>query len=150
MSFGFYHIRLLSLTVASFACADPAPAIHVVGTDFALQAPESVPAGVTRFQFENLGHVPHELAIGKLRAGVGLEQMLSAAQQGIKLRDAPAHYLDGAPFGVLFAWPREKSPATLTVALEKGDRYALICTLKDSTAGPEHAALGMMRILTVR
>ena len=141
---------LLFLTVASLACADSVPSIHAIGTDFALQAPDTIPAGVTRFQFENQGHVPHEFAIGRLRQGVGLEQMLRAAQQGVKLRDAPDHYLDSAPFGVLFAWPGGTSPATLTVTLQRGDRLALICTFKDSVTGPEHAALGMLRILTVR
>jgi hypothetical protein len=141
--------RALLLSTFCLACATPARTIHIVAKDYALQSPDSTLAGLTHFQFQNDGKVPHEVAIGRLRPDAGIQEMLAAAQRGLRLRDAPDHYLDGAPFGVLFAWPGGTSPAELTVVLERGQRYALLCTFRDSLAAPEHAALGMMRVLYV-
>ena len=124
--------------------------VQVIATDYALQAPDSVPAGIIQLAFENRGRVPHEVGVGLLRPGAGIREMLQAGQQGLRLRDAPEHYLDGAPFGLLFAWPAKTSPARLTVELRQGQRYALLCTFRDSATAPEHAALGMVRILHVQ
>jgi hypothetical protein len=138
------------LLAHAFAGCPPRPhVVHVVANDYALQIPDTLAAGLVHFQFENGGLVPHELAIGRLRAGAGMREMMDAAQHGLRLRDAPEHYLDGAPFGVLFAWPGKTSLAQLTVTLESGQRYAVLCTLRDSLTAPEHAALGMMRIVQV-
>jgi hypothetical protein len=66
------------------------------------------------------------------------------------LRDASEHYLAGAPFGVLFAWPGQTSPARLTLEARRGQRYALFGTFRDSVKSPEHAAMGMVSVLEVR
>lgn len=145
--------RRWAVSILSYALlgCNPGPRIiHIIATDYALQAPDSVSAGAVQFAFENRGHVPHEVAVGLLRSGAGTPEMLMAARQGLRLRDGPEHYLEGAPFGVVFAWPGRLSPAQLSVGLRRGQRYALLCTFRDSAAAPEHAALGMMRVLDVK
>ncbi len=138
------------LALALVGCRSGSQVVPVVATDYALQAPDSVRSGAVQFAFENRGRVPHELAVGLLRPGAGMPEMLTAAQQGLRLRDAPGQYLEGAPFGVVFAWPGKTSPARLRVELQRGQRYALLCTLRDSATMPEHAALGMVRVLDVK
>jgi hypothetical protein len=123
--------------------------VHITATEYALQAPDSVPAGILQLAFDNRGRVPHEVVIGLLRSGAGSREMVAAGQEGVRLRDTPAHYLDGAPFGVLFAWPGQTSPAHLTLDAQRGQRYALFCTFRDSLGAPEHAAMGMVRVLTL-
>jgi hypothetical protein len=76
--------------------------------------------------------------------------MVKAAQANVRLRDLPAHYLDGPPFAAQFAWPGATSPARVTVELQAGRAYALLCTLRDTTTAPPHAALGMVRVLQVK
>jgi|tagenome__1003787_1003787.scaffolds.fasta_scaffold18425896_1 hypothetical protein len=68
----------------------------------------------------------------------------------VRIRDFPKHYLEGPPFGAQFAWPGATSPAQITVRLQAGREYALLCTLRDSSTAPMHAALGMLRVLRVK
>src|SRR6202008_3216393 len=97
-------------------------------------------AGMARFTLENRGRVMHEVMLGLLQPGKGASDIAKAAQAGGRLRDLPAHYLDGPPFGAQFAWPGAVSRARVTVELEAGRDYALFCTLRDSTTAPQHAA----------
>jgi hypothetical protein len=144
-------LRLSTLVLGlALGCGTPDPqVVRVIATDYALQAPDSVPAGIAQLAFENRGRVPHEVVVGLLRPGAGIPEMMEAGRHGLRLHDAPEHYLAGAPFGALFAWPGETSPARLTVELLRGQRYALLCTFRDSVGAPQHVALGMVRILSV-
>ena len=126
------------------------PVVHVTAMDYALQAPDSVPAGRLQLAFDNRGRVAHEVVIGLLQPGAGNREMVAAGQQGLRLHDAPEHYLAGAPFGALFAWPGQASPAHLTLEAHRGQRYALFCVFRDSLSAPEHAAMGMVRVLEIR
>ena len=127
-----------------------AQVVPVTATDYALQAPDTVRAGRLELAFENRGRVAHEVAVGLLRPGAGNREMIAAGQAGLRLRDAPEHYLAGAPFGVLFAWPGQVSPAQLTIEARRGQRYAMFCTFRDTLKAPEHAAMGMVHVLEVR
>jgi hypothetical protein len=91
-----------------------------------------------------------ELVLGLLQRGKGPRDIVEAARANVQIRDLPAHYLEGPPFGAQFAWPGGTSPARVTVELQAGRDYALICTLHDTTTGPQHAALGMLRVLRVK
>jgi len=88
--------------------------------------------------------------VGLLQRGKGAREIVEAAQANARLRDLPAQYLEGPPFAAQFAWPGATSPATVTVELQAGREYALICTLRDTMTAPQHAALGMLRVLRVR
>jgi hypothetical protein len=145
-------LSLLRWMVAGFAlhgCTGEHRIVRVVSSDYALQAPDSVPAGVTEFVVENRGRVPHEMVIGLLRTGMGSREMVAAARENVRLRVLSDRYLTGPPYGAIFAWPGATSAGRMTVDLRKGERYALLCTLRDSTEAPQHAALGMVRVLSV-
>jgi hypothetical protein len=146
------RVALLRTAIAGFAlygCTTGPRVVRVVATDYALQAPDSVLAGIASFVIENRGKVPHEMVFGLLQPGKGLPEMVAAAREKVRLRELSERYLVGPPYGAIFAWPGATSPAQLTVDLRKGQRYALLCTFRDSTESPQHAALGMVRVLSV-
>jgi len=142
-------IRSVVAGFVFYGCAGSPHVVRVVTTDYALQAPDSVRAGATQFVVENRGQVPHEMVIGLLRQGMGLREMVAAAREDVRLRVLSDRYLDGPPYGALFAWPGATSAGRMTVDLQKGQRYAILCTLRDSIKAPQHAALGMVRVLSV-
>lgn len=135
-----------SLALAAGACAPPPvaspPVVDVIGRDFALQAPDSVPAGPTRFRFRREGTVAHEVAIARVRAGVNLDTLLA-----IELKGGNIDGLYDAGEGLLYADPGEQVDAELLVTLEAGRDYVLICTLNKD--GRPHSVLGMVRPLKV-
>ncbi|MEO8622351.1 MAG: hypothetical protein ABI625_14870 [bacterium] len=124
--------------------------VHVVALDYALQALDSVPAGMTEFEFDNRGAREHELLIGLLRPGMGAAEIMAAHQKGLNFRQVPGVYLEGAMSGMLFAAPRTRSPATLALPLTAGRDYILLCQLRDSVGATPHALLGMFRVIHVR
>lgn len=139
-----------TLWIAALGCVERPHEIRVVANDYALLGPDSVSAGSARFSLENHGHVVHELLLGLLQRGKGAREMVEAAKANVRIRDLSQHYLEGPPYGAQFAWPGATSPAHVTVTLQAGRDYALICTLRDTTTAPQHAALGMVRVLRVR
>ena len=131
-------------------CRSGPHTLHVIATEYALQAPDSAEAGTTAFTLQNRGRLVHELVIGLLRPGAGARQMIEAAQHNARLRDLGTLYLDGPPFGALLTWPGATSLGRFTLDLRSGRDYALLCQLRDSTQAPQHSALGMVRVLHVR
>ena len=101
------------------------------------------------FTLENRGAKDHELFIGLLRPGATASQVAAAHQQGIGFRQLPKIYLDGAASVALIASPGTTSPARVTLDLLPGRSYVLFCQLRDSVGAPQHAALGMFRVLRV-
>lgn len=132
-------------------CAAPPPprAIHVVANDYAFATPETTPAGPTTFTLENRGSKFHEMFIGLLKPGATAAQIAVTHQQGIGFRQLSGAYLDGDATVALFASPGAASPARATVDLLSGRSYVIFCQLRDSLGGPQHAALGMFRVLRV-
>ena len=136
--------------IVLLGCTSGPRVVRVVTTDYALQAPDSVEAGTTEFIVENRGRYPHEMIIGVLQPGKGIPDMVAAGRENVRLRQLSERYLDGPPISAVFAWPGATSPGRLTLDLQKGRQYALFCTLRDSADAPQHAALGMVRVLSTR
>ena len=139
-------IGLASSAEAQATAASSAPArIAVIGSDYAfMQFPTTIPAGATLFSFENRGRVKHEMSMTLLQPGVTLDQ----------LRDRPP----GAPssravsrslVGILIARAGESAGGQLFVNLESGQRYLVVCTLKDAPDARPHAELGMVTTFDV-
>lgn len=139
-----------AVIVATCSASASPPIVPVVASDYAFAAPDTVAAGLTAFTLENRGAQQHEMFIGLLRPGVAASQIVEAAHRGTGFRLLPAVYLDGAMPGALFAWPGTTSPGRLTLELVRGRSYILLCTFRDSSAAPQHAALGMFHLLQVR
>lgn len=143
---------ILTLAVAMAACqaAEHSVSVHVVANDFAFTAPDSAQAGRTTFTMENRGTRVHEMFIGLLRPNVTAAQITVAHQKGLGFRQLRGVYLDDDLDVALFAWPGETSAASATLDLAQGRSYILLCQLRDSLGMPQHAALGMFKVLHVR
>lgn len=124
--------------------------VRVVGTDYAFTAPDTVPRGRTAFTFANRGTQGHEMAIARLRAGIGATEILAAARKGIPTPLLAGAYTDGPPLGALFVAPGTAGRATLVMDIARGHTYLIVCTLHDTPADPQHAALGMFHVVHVR
>ena len=149
-AYGVAAMLLCSPDLASAQAKMAQPSIRVVGTDYALVAPDTVAAGPTVFHFENRGAKKHELAVILARPGTTAAQIVAAANAGLPAPRLAEAYSDGSPLGALFAAPGEQSRATLVVSLERGRLYVIVCTLRDTPGVPEHAALGMFHVIYVR
>jgi len=102
------------------------------------------------FRFANHGLHGHEVAILLARRGTTAAEITTAAQAGIPAPRLAETYADGPPMGALFAAPGAGSQATLVTTLERGRTYVLVCTLRDAPSMPQHAMLGMFRLIYVR
>ena len=118
--------------------------IEVTGTDYAFTMPETTGAGTTTFRFVNNGKVRHELNISRLKPGVSMDTVLATVRADQSVKD-----LIEGPVGVLFAEPGGRSSAGLTVKLEPGERYAVVCIFADSAGAKQHFDLGMYKLLAV-
>ncbi len=149
------RLGMLALASLAFGAGDarelrPPTRVQVVALDYALQAPDSVPAGVAEFEFDNRGAKEHELLIGLLRPGMRAADIVAAHQRGLNFRQVPGVYLEGAMSGMLFAAPKTRSPATLAMPLTAGRDYLLLCQLRESAGATPHALLGMFHVIHVR
>ncbi|MEP6999397.1 MAG: hypothetical protein ABI969_02890 [bacterium] len=149
------RLGMLALASLALGAGDarerrPATRVQVVALDYALQAPDSVAAGVAEFEFDNRGAKEHELLIGLLRPAMGAAEIVAAHQRGLNFRTVPGVYLEGAMSGMLYAAPKTRSPATLSVPLTSGRDYLLLCQLRDTAGATPHALLGMFRVIHVR
>jgi hypothetical protein len=117
------------------------PAVKVVATDYAFEAPATAKAGSVAIELTNNGREPHEANILKLAAGATVEQALKALAPGAPAGPPPFTPMGGAQAVV----PGQRTQVLAT--LDKGD-YVLICFIPDATGTP-HFAKGMVRALKV-
>lgn len=104
------HQKVWSLAtvgmLATGACT-PRPGEHtliITGTDYAFQAPGTMPPAPAVIRFVNQGKVLHEMALVRLEAGATLDQVLERMRRG----GPPEELLDDMA-GVLFAAPGDSS-----------------------------------------
>jgi hypothetical protein len=118
--------------------------VEIVASDYAFQAPATLPAGRTTFKFVNHGKVRHELNISRLKPGVSIDTLLQLVRADKTVRDVTE-----GPVGVLFASPGGQSSAGLAVDLSPGETYAVICIFRDSAGAKAHYDLGMYSLIRV-
>ncbi len=145
------HLMLPALVLAACAKSEPpaeqaaaAPApvapnmVHVTATEYAFQAPLTLPSGVTTFHLMNEGKEVHHLVLLKIP--------LADFQKAEWLEKPQGH-----PPGALIngALPMIAGVAnTTTVDLTAGD-YGLICFVPDSKDGKPPTVHGMVKQITV-
>ena len=113
--------------------------IDVVSNDYSFQPlPEKIDAGPALFAFANQGKVEHEVSIGRLKAGVVLDQVVKAFKEGATTQDFFARSV-----GTLDAAPGKSPDGRLLVDLVPGSTYFVFCNLKDKPDAPSHMMLGM-------
>lgn len=136
---------IFSLVYGCQTPAPPSPEVTVAGTDYAFEVPAQLPAGLTRFRFENKGKVPHEMALGQLKAGVTADSLLAYAAAG----HDPGDLADGI-VGILIADPGTPALGSLTADLAPGRTYMMICNFRDADSLPPHMVMGMQASFTVQ
>jgi hypothetical protein len=113
--------------------------IDVVAKDYTfMPLPAHIAAGPTLFSFANQGTVQHELSIGRLKAGVSVDDVVKAIKEGARPRD-----LIERSVGVLIAGGGKSPEGRLLVDLIHGSSYIVLCTLRNTPNDPPHAMLGM-------
>lgn len=139
---------VLACIAALTACRADAPpyALSVIGTDYALLAPDTVPAGPAILHFENRGKQRHEMVLARIRPEVTNREFADSLLHGARMVPVRA-----SGSGVLFASPGKRNDLVrLRTVFTRGERYALWCQFRDSAGAPKHDQLGMFKLLTVR
>lgn len=123
------------------ACADDGPqpsvaAITISMSDFEIDVPDVVPAGLVQIHGLNDGEYIHQAVVAELPIGV------SAADYVDEMLADPAQALTEADFrgGVQLVRPDDEQ--TVTVELEPG-RYVVLCNLPGPEVGSSHLAHDM-------
>jgi uncharacterized cupredoxin-like copper-binding protein len=134
-------VLLVCLLAACAPQEPPAPnTVTIVASDFAYEAPEQIPAGVTTVRMVNDGAEPHHTIIARIDDGKTLDELLDE-YRAENLFPEYVTYVGG---------PGEALPgdtSRVTLRFEPG-RYALICFIP-SPDGAMHFAKGMTRELEV-
>ncbi|MCC6316360.1 MAG: hypothetical protein IT361_01620 [Gemmatimonadaceae bacterium] len=133
-------------TDSSVAAVPPASpnVVTIVARDFAFEAPDTIPAGMTTLQLVNAGPDLHHALLLRIGEGKTLADF-TAAVQGMKPGEPPPSWLidEGGPNP-----PAVGDTVRVTQDLAPGN-YALVCFV-DTPDHIPHVAKGMVRPLTVR
>ena len=119
--------------------AAKARVVKVVGKDFAFDAPDVIPAGLTEFHFVNQGPALHHMALLQLTNGKTIDDLRAAlAKPG-----APPTWIKeiGGPNAAVAG-----TESNATINLAPGN-YAIICFV--DIGGPPHFTKGMLKGLRV-
>lgn len=137
-------LALLPLVACSRKPAPPATpnVVAITATDYAFQAPDTVPAGLTTFKFANQGQEPHHVVLMGARADAG--KTMADLDSAMRMEGPPPAWLTlpGSP-GITI--PGDSGNVTTT--LEPG-QYVLVCYIS-SADGQMHLMKGMFRPLVV-
>jgi hypothetical protein len=130
-------------TVDSAASAAPAVnTVNVVAADFTFTAPDTIPAGPTRFQITNTGMDFHHLIAVHIDSGHTVGELLQAMQTS-EIPPSWAHMM-GGPIA-----PSPNGAATATIVDLPAGNYALICVVPAAADGMPHVAKGMVKEMVV-
>jgi hypothetical protein len=124
------------------AAAPAGPNVVEVGaTDYAFQAPDTLPAGPTLFRLTDNGAEPHHIQLIRLEEGKTLQDMMALPPEAPK------------PWAVDIGGPNSPRPgggvSETAVTLTPGN-YAMICGIPSPAPdGRPHVMKGMMKAITV-
>lgn len=137
-------LALLPLVACSRKPAPPATpnVVAITATDYAFQAPDTVPAGLTTFKFANQGREPHHVVLMGARADAG--KTMADLDSAMRMEGPPPAWLT-LPGSPSITIPGDSSNVTTT--LEAG-QYVLVCYIS-SADGQVHVMKGMFRPLVV-
>jgi hypothetical protein len=134
----------IALAVAASACqraATPPRVVTIVAREYALDVPDTLPAGLTTFQLRNDGKEPHEANFVRLDSGKTGADLLASFAPG---PDPAWQYWVGGP-GATF--PGSAAPTTVAVYLAPG-HYVVMCGVPGPDGKP-HAMSGMLKDVIV-
>lgn len=117
--------------------------VTLKGTEYEFQAPDGVPAGVTRVRLVNDGEENHQAQLVRLDAGRTIQDVRAWIRAGDLLHPPAWMTWMGGP-GLV---PRGSTNSTI-VALRPGT-YAWLCLTRSPPDMKQHVFKGMVRELTV-
>ncbi len=123
----------------------PARRLTVDAGDYAFRVADTVPAGEVDLQMTNSGKQRHEVAIGRLKAGMTPEIFFA---QYLQDQDVDSLYDDDG--AILVTYGGDHNDFTIRVDFLAGRSYVLVCELRDSAEAPRHAKMGMFKGIVVR
>jgi hypothetical protein len=128
---------------AAVAAAPVANVVTITATDYKFEAPDQIPAGLTKFNMVDNGKEHHHASLIKLDSGKTFEEFM-AGMKAMKPGTPPPGWVipAGGPNAVT-----PGSTSSLTTVLEPGN-YAIVCFIPDAKGVP-HVAHGMVKPLTV-
>jgi hypothetical protein len=135
------HLAIALAVTAAGCQRAPTPAIvTIVAHEYALQLPDTLPAGVTTVRLRNEGKEPHEAAFVRVDDGKTVADVIAAINTP---GPDPAwmHWVGGPA-----AFPGG-GPPTVALTLTPG-HYVVLCSVPGADGHP-HAMSGMIRALTV-
>lgn len=137
----------LSLGCARKPAPPPPPpptanVVSITGMDFAFQAPDTIPAGLTTVKFQNAGKEPHQVVLLRIDSGKTMADVATL----MKDPNAKVPGWLSFPAGANSVVPGDSSNATATLT---AGHYILVCFLA-SADGTPHAGKGMVRPLEVK
>ncbi len=127
--------------VSPSASAAAVQDLAITGTDFAFEAPASIPAGLTKVTLTNSGKEDHQVQVAGFVPGKSFED-LTIALQGDEAAALALVTLSGGPTGVL-----PGATGSTTANLAPG-AYAFLCFFR-SADGVPHFAKGMIAPIEV-
>jgi hypothetical protein len=136
-------LALVAAAVFGSVAARERPPMQVLDVrtrDFAFEAPDSAPAGLTTIRLENRGHELHHLQLLRLTEGHEFKELEDSIAAGGRL-PAWAERVGGP--NVPGAGPSE-----VTLHLWEGT-YAMVCLIPSPTDGKSHFRKGMVHRLVV-
>jgi uncharacterized cupredoxin-like copper-binding protein len=137
-------IAAAATVVSNYTSRSTGHEMTIVARDYAFDAPDSVPAGVTTIHLENHGSDLHHVMIVRLESGHTTTEFVEAVETALDNNDPLptwAKFLGG---------PNAPAPgmeATATIDLAPG--HYLVTCLIPGTDGVSHVMKGMVRPLTV-
>lgn len=137
------------VTALLFTAVPPVPAAGIPkvtfeGLDYAINGPDTLPAGLMMVEIVNKGKDLHHIQILRLEEGKTLKDFVEAAKANPAVIYGNISWVqfDGGPNGVI---PGDSASAV--VNLEPGN-YVVACIIPDPKGVP-HVNLGMVKALTV-
>jgi hypothetical protein len=135
------YVLLAQSAAARTPNAASAPVIDIMASDYAFDAPDTLPAGLVTLRLMNHGQEPHHAQLLKLNDGVSFEDfgaaLESEGEAALRLTT-----LTGGPGALSTSKTTE-----VTLDLAPG-QYALACFIS-SPDGVPHLAKGMLKPVTV-
>jgi plastocyanin len=131
-----------SASVEPSASAAAAQDLAITGTDFAFEAPATIPAGPTKITLTNAGKEEHQAQVAGLVEGKTFEDLTTALQGTDESAALSLLALSGGPTGVV-----PGATGSTAVNLEPG-QYVFLCFVP-SADGVPHFAKGMIAPIEV-
>jgi hypothetical protein len=138
-------LALMMLATASGCgrAAGEIPTVSLTAREFNFSGPDTVPAGLARFELTNAGTRAHLLGIVSLSNGKTAEDVLN------DVRSSPSGALPS--YAIPMGGPDAVDPGIRSAGyaqLDPGD-YAFVCIMPDDDTGKDHLYRGMIKAFRV-